>query len=65
MGRIVTPMPEWGELAALLARGFLRLTQKRRNSAVFRPTEPQIPLELAAKPSTPVYRETPTWKRAS
>jgi hypothetical protein len=51
------------ELAALLARGYLRLTEKARNFAIFRPGEPQKPLDLPAKPSTPCVDERPPRRR--
>ena len=52
------------ELAVLLAHGFLRLTQKRPNDAVFPTGEPQNCLDSLAPESTPVVQETPRWKRA-
>ena len=45
-----SPDEPWRELAAVLATGYLRLTQRSRNDAVSRPGEPQKPLDLPRKP---------------
>ncbi len=46
-----------GDVAAILAQGFLRLTQTARNSAVSQAREPQIVLELSRRESPPVAVE--------
>ena len=52
-------------LAAILARGFLRLTENRRPIAVLSPGETQKGLDLRAEPSPCVVDGRPRWKRAS
>ncbi len=53
-----------GGIAALLARAYLRLTQKRRSVALSDAENPQIPLELSPAESPHVVQETPRWERA-
>ena len=50
-------------LAEILARGFLRLTQKRRSVALSDAENPQIPLDVWRPESPPVSQEIPQWKR--
>ncbi len=40
-----------GELAAILGRGYLRLTQDAHNLGTFGPREPQKPLDLSGTES--------------
>ena len=47
-----------GELATLFARGYLRLTQKRRNVRVSEAEKPQKPLEVCAPESVTVVGES-------
>ena len=50
-------------LAEILARGFLRLTQKRRSVALSDAENPQIPLDVWRSESPPVSQEIPQWKK--
>jgi len=49
---------DFRDLAALLAQGFLRLTQQSRNVAVSADREPQKELDVVATESPHVGRET-------
>lgn len=48
------------ELAALLARGYLRLTQSRNNLGVSGAGKPQLDLDLVGKKSPPVSERRAT-----
>ena len=61
---IATPSPLLTELASLLARGYMRLTQKSRDVAVFPPRIPQKELDVLAEES-PHEVEKPRPRRAS
>jgi hypothetical protein len=52
------------ELGCLLARAYLRLAQKARNSAVFRSGEPQVCLDVSGPESPHVNERRPPWKAA-
>lgn len=45
------------DLAAILARGYLRLSADAHKLGAFRVRKPQIRLDLPAKESPPVHRE--------
>ena len=45
-------------IAALLARGYLRLTEKDQHCAISGNREPQIELDVSAKESPHVVKET-------
>ena len=49
----------WAALAALLARGYLRLTQTVQNSAVSGARKGQKPLDVSAPESGDVDDQTP------
>ena len=46
------------ELAVVLARGYLRLTQKRRDAALSDAEKPQISLDVSRQESVTVAGET-------
>ena len=51
------------DLVDILARGFIRLAEKRPHYTVSEPIAPLIRLDSPAPESPPVHRETPQWKR--
>jgi hypothetical protein len=57
------------DVATILARAYLRLTEKRPNSEVFQHREPQKSLDVGRRESPHVGGEDPhgrpPWKRAS
>jgi len=58
----------WSELAALLARGYLRLTAKARITAISEPRNPQKEVDLRADQSVHGVEESrprrPPWRAA-
>ena len=65
---IAIPSPLSKELAAVLAKGYLRLTQTAQNLGISRPKEPHKELALYAKESPPVVEDCqhrrPPWTTA-
>ena len=57
-GTIARPSPLVAKLAALLAKGFLRLTQTAHNPGTFRTGEPQKELDVSRAESPHCSEET-------